>query len=53
MAASQNGFCSYKLSSNKKTNILRTMTKKFTIFIYLIFYATPLCDAAVAKYAVL
>ncbi len=70
MAASQNGFCSYKLSSHKKTNVLQTMTKTFTIFIYLIFYhreivkrdhfmtlslsyATPFCDAAVAKSTVL
>ncbi len=38
MAASQNGFCSYKLSFLKKTNIMQIMTKKITIFIYLIFY---------------
>ncbi len=34
MAASQNGFCSYKLSIHKKTNIMQTMTKNITIFIY-------------------
>jgi hypothetical protein len=28
MAASQNGFCSYKLSIYKKTNIMQIMTKK-------------------------
>ncbi len=38
MAASQNGFCSYKLSIHKKTNIMQIMTKNITIFIYLIFY---------------
>jgi hypothetical protein len=38
MAASQNGFCSYNLSFNKKTNILQILTKNITIFIYLIFY---------------
>ncbi len=26
MGASQNGFCSYKLSSHKKTNIMQIMT---------------------------
>ncbi len=38
MAPSQNGFCSFKLSIHKKTNIMKIMTKKITIFIYLIFY---------------
>ncbi len=37
MAASQNGFCSYKLSIPKKTNIMQIMTKNITICIYLIF----------------
>jgi hypothetical protein len=70
MAASQNGFCSYKLSIHKKINIMQIMTKNLTIFIYSIFYhreivkrdlfmtlslsyATPFCDAAVAKSTVL
>jgi hypothetical protein len=34
MAASQNGFCFYKLSIHK----MQIMTKNITIFIYLIFY---------------
>jgi hypothetical protein len=38
MAASQNGFCSYKLSIHKKINIRQIMTKYITIFNYLIFY---------------
>ncbi len=38
MAASQNGFCSYKLSIHKKTNIMQIMTKNIKIFTYLIFY---------------
>ncbi len=38
MAASQNGFCPYKVSIHKKTNIMQIMTKYITIFIYLIFY---------------
>ncbi len=38
MAASQNGFCSYKLSIHQKNNIMQIMTKNITIFIYLIFY---------------
>jgi hypothetical protein len=38
MAASQNGFCSYKLSFHKKTNIMQIMTKNIKIFIYLVFY---------------
>jgi len=38
MVASQNGFCSYKLSIHKKTNIMQIMTKNITIFLYLIFY---------------
>ncbi len=38
MAASQNGFCSYKLSFHKKTNIMQIMTKNITILIYLVFY---------------
>jgi hypothetical protein len=38
MAASRNGFCSYKLSIYKKTNIRQIMTKNITIFTYLIFY---------------
>jgi hypothetical protein len=58
MAASQNGFCSYKLTIYKKTNIMQIMTI-LNIFIYLIFYhreivtilwhfpwvmQTPFCD---------
>ncbi len=38
MVASQNGFCSYKLSIHKKTNIMQIMTKNITFFIDLIFY---------------
>jgi hypothetical protein len=38
MAASQNGFCSYKHFIHKKTNIMQIMTKNITIFILLIFY---------------
>ncbi len=38
MAASQDGFWSYKLSIHKKTNIMQIMTKNITIFIYLLFY---------------
>ncbi len=38
MAASQNGFCTYKLSIHKKTNIMQIMRKNITIFIYSIFY---------------
>jgi hypothetical protein len=38
MAASQNKFCSYKLSIHEKTNILQIMTENITIFISLIFY---------------
>ncbi len=38
MAESQNGFCSYKVSIHKKTNIMQIMTKNIAIFIYLIFY---------------
>jgi hypothetical protein len=38
MYASQNGFCSYKLSFHKKTNIMQIMTNNITFFIYLIFY---------------
>jgi hypothetical protein len=37
MVASQNGFCSYKLSYHKKTNIMQIMTKYY-IFINIIFY---------------
>jgi hypothetical protein len=37
MAASQNGFCSYKLSIYKKTN-MQIMTENIKIFINLIFY---------------
>jgi hypothetical protein len=32
MAASQNVFCSYKLSIHKKTNIMKIMTKKYFNF---------------------
>jgi hypothetical protein len=32
MAASQNGFCSYKFSIHKKTNIMQIMTIYITIF---------------------
>ncbi len=38
MAASQNGFCSYKFSIHKKTNIVQIMTKNIKILIYLFFY---------------
>ncbi len=34
MAASQNGFCSYKLSIHKKTNITQIMTKKIKFYIF-------------------
>jgi hypothetical protein len=33
MVASQNGFCSYKLSYHKKTNIMRIMTKNITFLL--------------------
>ncbi len=38
MAASQNGFCSFKLSIHKKTNIMQIVTKNIALFINLIFY---------------
>jgi hypothetical protein len=38
MDASQNGFCSCKLSIHKKINIMQIMTKHITICIYPIFY---------------
>jgi hypothetical protein len=38
MAASRNGFCSYKLSIHNKTNIMQIMTQNITIFIYLNFF---------------
>jgi hypothetical protein len=38
MAETQNGFCSYKLSIQKKTNIMQIMTKNITFFINLILY---------------
>jgi hypothetical protein len=38
MAASQNRFCSYKLSFRKKTNIMQIIDKNIKIFIYLFFY---------------
>ncbi len=38
MAASQNGFCSYKFSIHKKTNIMQIMTIYILQFFYLIFY---------------
>jgi hypothetical protein len=38
MAASQNGFCSYRLSIHEKTNIMQIMTKNLIIYIYSIFY---------------
>jgi hypothetical protein len=34
IAASQNGFNSYKLSINKKSNIMQIMTKNIKMFIY-------------------
>ncbi len=37
MVASQNGFCSYKLSIHKKTNIMQIVTKNIKFFINLIF----------------
>ncbi len=36
-SASQNGFCSYKHSIHKKTNIMQIMIKNITFFINLIF----------------
>jgi hypothetical protein len=42
MAASQNGFCSYKLSIHKKTNIMQIMTKKYYNFLKLIVYHTEI-----------
>jgi hypothetical protein len=42
IAASQNGFCSYKLSIHKKINIMQIMTKNITVFIYLIFCHTEI-----------
>jgi hypothetical protein len=33
-AATQNGFCSYKLSFHKKTNVMQIMTKNITIYIF-------------------
>ncbi len=44
MAASQNGFCSYKLSIHKKTNIMQIMTKNIANFIYLIFYQKKIAE---------
>jgi hypothetical protein len=38
MAASQNGFCSFKLSIHKKTNIMQIVTKNIALFINLIFF---------------
>ncbi len=38
MVAPQNGFCSYKLSIHKKTNITQIMAKNIKIFIFSIFY---------------
>ncbi len=38
MAASQNGFCSYKLSIHKKINIMQIRTKNIKFFIYFFFY---------------
>ncbi len=39
LGASQNGFCSYKISIHKKTNIMQIMTKNIKFFfIYLAFY---------------
>jgi hypothetical protein len=38
MVASQNGFCSYKVSIHKKTNIMQIMTKILNFCINLIFY---------------
>ncbi len=38
MTASQNGFCSFKLSIHKKTNIMQIVTKNIALFINLIFY---------------
>jgi hypothetical protein len=38
MAASQNGFCSDKLSIHRKANIMQIMAKNITSFINLIFY---------------
>ncbi len=54
MAASQNEFCSYKLSIHKKTNIMQIMTKTIKTFIYLIFSYREIVkldhfDAAVAE----
>ncbi len=38
MAASQNGFCSYKLSIHKKNQYYADYDKNITFFIKLIFY---------------
>jgi hypothetical protein len=38
MAASQNGFGSYKFSIHKKTNIMQIKTKNIKFFINLVFY---------------
>ncbi len=38
MVASQNGYCSYKVSIHKKTNIMQIMTKILNFCINLIFY---------------
>ncbi len=35
MAASQNGFCSYKLSIPTKTNFMQIMTKNITHFLFI------------------
>ncbi len=69
MAASRKGFCSYKLSIHKKNNIMQIMTKitfvinsifyqreivKLDHFMtFSLSYASPFCDAAVAKSTVL
>ncbi len=36
MAASQNGFCSYKLYIHKETNIIQIVIKKYFLFIIII-----------------
>ncbi len=38
MVATQNGFCSHKLSIQKKTIIMQNMTNRITFFINLFFY---------------
>jgi hypothetical protein len=52
MAASQNGFCSYRLSIHKKTNIMQIMTKNITFFINLIFYHKEIVKLQTTNYKI-